>query len=39
MIEAYFESLEKMIQSFPGIQSISTNKKIYNSKQGWVVFF
>ncbi|RJP34205.1 MAG: hypothetical protein C4527_02855 [Candidatus Omnitrophota bacterium] len=36
MIEAYFESYEKTIQTFPPIQSYSLYKKIYNVKQGFI---
>lgn len=36
MIVEYFKSLESLLSSFTIIKSYSINKKIYNSKQGYI---
>lgn len=36
MIEDYFSQLEKCLQVFPYIRSYTLNKKVYNTKQGFI---
>lgn len=36
MIEIYFTKLEQILQAFPNIQSYTLQKKIYNSKHGYI---
>jgi hypothetical protein len=36
MIEDYFESVEKTIQTFPHVRSYTLSKKVYNTKQGFI---
>jgi hypothetical protein len=36
MIEGYFSQIERIIQEFPNIRSLSVRKKVYNAKQGYI---
>jgi len=36
MIEGYFSQIERILQEFPNIRSLSVRKKVYNVKQGYI---
>jgi hypothetical protein len=36
MIEGYFSQIERILQEFPNIRSLSVRKKVYNAKQGYI---
>lgn len=36
MIEGYFSEIERIVQPFPNIRSLTLNKKIHNSNQGLI---
>ena len=36
MIEGYFSQIERILQEFPNIRSLSVRKKVYNTKQGYI---